>query len=370
MFKLNKRPVIVIGLIFLLSVTQINTSFANEIEVTLDIFSEIESARVFFLRDFDLMQFGEGGLLFRISMKNSGQSDKEIIGKFSVVSGNLGPLLTGETRPFTLPVGTTFLTNLDLFSKESQFSLAHYTYESATDELRSLILQTGKLPADRYDFKWEATDVANEQNYDSKIESLIIDNPTSLDLISPGAEASFGDLPILFINLPYFRWESNAAKFQLTVCEKLDFNSTPEEVMQNTPRLQTTIENSKYFQYPAVGARLLEEGKTYYWQIVALIQTSAGKYEIPSEIWGFQLASLGNSILSAQQMQVVANLRNILGDSAVELLFGPNGELNGFEVTGVALFNGKRISLEEIAKLIEDIVAGKLKVKEMKVLDL
>jgi len=358
----------------LVMMIQLQVGHAGDISVNLELFPEIQNARMLFFRDFDIMQLGRGPLLFRLTMLNRSSQPKRIIGKFSVTSESLGPLLIGETSPFVLEPGNTYLTNRDLFSSQSTYALTTYSFESASEELRTIVLQTGRLPADKYHFKWEIYDAENPLNNASETATLTIDNPTSLNLISPGAPGTFGHLPILFTPLPYFQWESNALKFQLTVCEAI--SAAPEESMHYDPRLQVVIENTTAFQYPlaatsaAAIVRPLEEGKTYYWQIIALIETSSGVIEIPSEIWGFTVGDLSSGILNANQRQLVANLRAILGDKAVDLLFGPDGELYGFEITGVAFLNGKPISLEIINKLIEDILSGKLEVKDMRVEDL
>ena len=353
--------------IFILILIYYPVYASSEVQVTLELFPAMQNARMLFLSDFDLLQLGNGPLLFRISMINTSSGPKSLIGKFSVETANLGILFTGETKPFTLPVGTTFLTNQDLFTKQKEFSLSHYNFEDAADQLREAILQTGKLPTDRYDFKWEIFEVENNTNHDSKTESLFIDNPTRLDLISPGTEATSNFLPILFTTFPYFRWESNTAEFRLKVCEKLPHNRTPEDAMNNTPRLETKIINNNFFQYPSAGTWNLEEGKTYFWQVFATIKTASGSYEIPSEIWGFQIIDLSNPQLAESQEQIIKGLQDILGDDIIAELFGQEGELLGFQMTGVAYWNGKPVSIQKIMELIDEIREGKLEVKSYRV---
>jgi len=357
---------IVIG-IFIIAHTASPVLASGEIQVTLELFPEVQNARMLFLSDFDLLQLGTGPLMFRISMINSGNAAKTIIGRFSVETASLGTLFYGETHPFTLPQGTLYLTNHDLFSRQQTYSLSEYNFEAAADELRDIILQTGQLPADRYDFKWEIFDVNNNTNQDSKIESLFIDNPTRLDLISPGAEASGSYLPFLYTTFPYFRWESNATEFRLKVCEKLPHNHSPEDAMNNTPRLETTITGSTFFQYPSAGALNLEEGKTYFWQIFVTIATASGRVEVPSEIWGFQVVDLSNPQFAENQEQLLESLQDILGEGAITELFGPDGELQGFQITGVAFWNGKPITMQTILEIIDAIRDGKLQVESFRI---
>ena len=336
----------------------------DTITVELILFPNIdENVQVFFLSDFDLMELGTGPELFRIIIYNRGPA-KYVVGRFSIVSDNFGTLLSGQTKPFLLDSNWTVITNHELFSTSGDFALDNYSLEDAAAELRNLLLQTNKLPTDTYSFTWKILDTQN-QLLDDDTQPLTITNPTSLDLIAPGTEATSAELPIIFTAFPLFQWESDASDFILTVCERMDPGQSPEEVMNGEPRLRKEIEDENFCQYPASepGVWPLEEGKTYYWQVAAKIVSPGGPVELPGEIWGFTIADQGAVISNIEQMRTISNLRTILGDEIVEKLFGMSGELDGFTITGVVLLDGKRISLDDLTELIEKILSGEIKVK-------
>jgi hypothetical protein len=168
-------------------------------------------------------------------------------------------------------------------------------------------------------------------------------------LISPGAPVGGSECFAQFGLLPQFKWGSNADRFLITVCEAMPNNSSPEDVMQNEPRLQRQIQRgldffgSPSFMYPS-GGLPLEYGKTYYWQILAMIDAPSGEIRLPSEIWCFQISALGNpgSEIMLQQ------LLSLLSSGDFEALFRDGGPLQGFRPTGAASLNGRRLSLNEL----------------------
>lgn len=342
-------------------------ALCQNISVELILLPNIQHSQVFFVSDFDLMQLGAGPELFQIIVNNGGPA-KEVFGRFSIVTDNFGMLLTGKTKPFMLATGATIITNRELFSANSIYALDDYSLEAAASELRSILLRTGKLPSDTYNFTWEIYDSQTGQLEASATEPLIITNPTHLDLIAPGMDASVSSHTILFTTTPMFQWESNAADFILTVCEKLYPDQTPEEVMTGRPRLRLRLKNQTFAMYPYSTnpgdiVLPLEERKTYYWQVKLIVPTSSGAIELGSEIWGFTVANPADIIANIEHMRVLNDLRAILGDAMVDLLFGASGELEGFHITGVFLFNGKRISLEGLKALVKKVLSEEIKVK-------
>jgi hypothetical protein len=141
----------------------------------------------------------------------------------------------------------------------------------------------------------------------------------------------------------------------MTVCEVLPNNSSPEDVMQNEPRLQRLIQRGVDFIgspsliYPS-GALPLQFGKTYYWQVQAIISSPSGEVRLPSEIWCFQISSINNPGGSA----LIQQLLNLLGSSDLEALFAEGGPLQGFKPTGVASINGRRIELAALLNMLRN----------------
>jgi hypothetical protein len=159
--------------------------------------------------------------------------------------------------------------------------------------------------------------------------------------------------------LPQFKWDSNADRFLITVCEVMPTNSSPEDVMQNQPRLQKMLcrgslrgqdlqcqeffDGSPAFIYPP-GELPLEYGKTYYWQVQALLDVPSGEMRLPSEIWCFQISAIGDPGTEILLQQLLS----LLNSGDFEALFREGGPLHGFRLTGAAALNGRRLNLTEL----------------------
>lgn len=344
-----------------------NISFA---QITIESGLVNNDISVFFINDFDFTQSGNSPLLFWVEITNAYPDSQLVSLKLSIsynslASGEIEELASGETEPFNLPPSPPPLRidNQNMFSQASKYKLKDYNInKDAADELLNAILASGKLPSGTYEFHLEIINAnTGNVNNDDTIE-LEISNPTTLDLISPGELASSSEPPEIYTTLPLFQWESDASQFRFTVCEKLSTNNSPEDVMDNEPRIEKIIETTT-FQYPSTGAFTLEEGKTYFWQVVAITQSSSGPIEMESEIWGFKIANFSSGATSAYHMQIVNILKSILGDDVVDNLFTENGELANFTSTGVILKNGVSISMEELNALIQEMLTGKVKIK-------
>jgi hypothetical protein len=222
--------------------------------------------------------------------------------------------------------------------------------DTAIQALTDAILRTGRLPYGVYVFTvriFNAGQPGVEEFRDDA--QLIITGLTSLDLISPGAPVGGGECMQQFGLLPQFKWSSNAERFLITVCEVSPTNSSPEDVLQNEPRLQRIVQRgvdflgSPSFIYPS-GGLPLQFGKTYYWQVHALIASPSGETRLPSEIWCFQI----NSIDNPGGSMVIQQLLNLLGSSDLEALFAEGGPLYNYKPTGAVSMNGRSIELSEL----------------------
>jgi len=329
-----------------------------------------EDIQVFFLSDFDLTGTGASPLIFWVRLENQTGVGRDVSLSLTIESQNYGIIAEGTTEPFTLgPNEIEEITNQNLFSQVGRYKLQNYSIEDAVaEDLKNIILQTGKLPSDTYIFRLTVQDAADPSISDTEEIVLNITNPTTLDLISPGARVDGGELPEIYTTLPQFQWNSNASRFEITICEKLPTNTSPEDVMNNTPRFQHILPDPPEFpdplslQYPSTGAWPLEEGKTYYWQVKALITTSSGTVELESEIWGFKIGNLTRGALAPEMLRILSILRDLLGDEVIDGLLGEGGELEGFRPTGVVLEDGRRITLEELTTLIEKLRRGELQI--------
>ena len=322
-----------------------------------------QDVQMFFMNDLDLNNPGNNPLLFWVRIRNDAKERRVTI-SLKIVSKNYGLLAEGVSTPFVLKPDTLIeLDNRKLAQGQGPFELKDYTLnEENVAKLRDAILSTGLLPSDHYSFVLKIQDVKEPSAEHETDIALDITNPTVVDLMSPGVPVgSSQPLPTVYTHQPQFVWNSNASTFVLTVCEKMASNSSPEEVMENVPRYQGTVRGHS-FLYPASGAYPLEEGKTYYWQLEARVETSRGPRTLKSEIWGFKIARSE----SPGQQFAEEQIQMFLQSRQLRSLFNAS-TLQGCKPTGVVFINGRPVSMEDVQMILQKIESGQYKVLSVEV---
>ncbi len=329
--------------------------------------------QTFMLSDFNFSGRGTSASeLFTLRVSNHSGVPQECDLYIHIYAINMGTLATGHTDPFTIEPAPNdiFISNRNLFSAAQQFSLQDYQINAAGNDLKSAILTTGRLPSDTYIFHFELRQ-AGVLLAENDIR-FILNNPSTLDLIAPGIYANSEDEGLVYSAYPLFRWESDISTFKLVIAEQLPDamdGMSPEEIMQQriifeeTLSVQSnmlgsetavgTVLPSNMFQYPVGGARLLEAGKIYFWQLTGFVKSSGGPVEIPSEIWKFKIvgAESGQNLTPLQQ-QILNLVRELDGS-----LLQPGGDLNGFIPTEIVTKNGVVLKeadiVDELAKIVD-----------------
>ena len=355
-----------ISLLFLFLLLVSPTFAQGNIRVTLETY--LPEGGIMYLSDLGLTDVTHAPLLFSLTIENTYPVEKEIIINFGIRRAE-EILIDGETKPFPI-VGSTggspgriYLTNQNIFADGMEYSLQNIDITDATSSLTDAILATGKLPSGLYVFYVRIYDASDHSLIAEDSKSLSFGAPTLLDLVFPGAPANSGDLPEIYTKMPLFQWDSDASKFQITVCEKLTSNTDPQDVMRNEPRLQRIVENAKFYQYPA-DAWELQDGKTYFWQVIALIPSSGGETRLESEIWGFRVADMSGGSSSAEHQQLMSLLQSMFDSQNFAALFGEGGPLEGYQFTGAAVINGTTISMQDLTNLLNDLLQGKIEVTD------
>jgi len=330
----------------------------------------VTNASVITLSDFNITGSGSSVELFRVTLTAIPQAEVTVSFTFESAKYN-ATIIEAKTKPFIL-VGSRTFTNRD-FGSTTTFADVKMDYinfnTNLTSELQNTILRTGRLPNDTYRFNLRLEQVNNPTNNDNQILTLDISNPTTLSLVSPGGVAGSGDCYELYTTLPLFQWDSNADRFQITICEQLPTNSTPEDIMQNQPRVQMTLVSGIHFNgkpsflYPASGVLPLQEGHTYYWQVNGFVDSPSGEVSLPSEIWCFKVASLGNPGTGLLAQQLLNALTNALGGGDFDALFAAGGPLEGYSPTGVMMIDGKQVDMAALMALLNQLKTGSRKVK-------
>ncbi len=313
-----------------------------QLSLSLQLTPELQNAQILRVSDFNITGSGSVSKLFDLRITNTGAPTVVTL-RFQLTSDRFGGavIVDAFSQQFNIPTGTRTLTYQDL----TLGGRIEYDAESLK-ELTDTILKIGRLPTGIYTFTVIAEGPSVRASDDQQI---VVSNPTTLDLISPGAPVGGSECFAQFGLLPQFKWDSNADRFLITVCEAMPSNSSPEDVMQNVPRLQQQVQRgvdffgSPSFIYPS-GGLPLEYGKTYYWQILAMIDAPSGEVRLPSEIWCFQISALGNPGGEIMLQQLLS----LLSSGDFDALFRAGGPLHGFKPTGAASLNGRRLSLNEL----------------------
>jgi len=350
--------------------------------------------RLFFLSDFNFTgRSRTTAEFFSVTMTNTSASAQSCCLHLRIDKRSgalLEPLASGTTDPFPLSAGQVIrVTNVNLFSQARQFSLNDYAIESGGETVRDRVLSTGKLPSGIYRFTFQIQPCGGGSfpSSDSYIE-IDVSNPSSLDLIGPGAPAGRG-IPGLSPSLfPMFRWSSNLERFRLTIAEKLaDVHdaASPAEIIQDRIRFQRNLtldparsgsrsaDGSEFiattsYLYPSADAWPLEPGKTYYWQVTGLAAAPGEEIGLTSEIWAFTIQDGGSSATAAEVS--LAGLLSTLRPAAGEPLSAytaRGGELDGYTLTGRFWLNGRWITREELQEILLKLSTGEYKIIETRV---
>jgi hypothetical protein len=324
----------------------------GQLNLNLLLTPELQNAQILRVSDFNITGSGSVSQLFTLEITNcSGVPINNATLNFELVSDRspATPIVTAIFAPFVIPPTCPPTQPFRLTYQDIKRAGSIDYDAEAVQELNDTILRTGRLPSGTYTFTVIVSDVQRPNVQASDRETIQISNPTTLDLIFPGAPVGGSECFAQFGLLPQFKWDSNADRFLITVCEAMPTNSSPEDVMQNEPRLQRLVQrDSDFFGSPSFiyppGGLPLEYGKTYYWQVQAMIDAPSGEVRLPSEIWCFQISAIGDPGAEIMLQQLLS----LLNSGDFEALFREGGPLHGFRLTGAAALNGRRMNLTEL----------------------
>lgn len=311
--------------------------------------------------------------------------------------------LTVLTEPFDLD-GRIRIRNTDLDLNTTSFTYVDgrtvpieiASYEAIDidemETMKSLIMQTGRLPDGSYRFSLVVREPNNGPELDSWGRSIISAHPISLELISPGGPFAEIQNQTIMTTYPFFQWQSDPCpicSYRIRVARFIpDEHSSAEDAIEDQTVLPIEQALGWYpekdmdgkflsttsLQYPQSGAVDLEPGNIYVWQVQKIIPTTVGDETINSVIYAFMIEEQ-----QAGYDPIKETVRTVLGDERYEQLYGIGGELMGFigdeesisisgniNVGGVELEAGNIDvnALLQIARLIEQ---GEISVVESEV---
>ena len=306
----------------------------------------------------------------------------------SEYSTSLKPLTNGKFS-LTPPVNDIFLpsqisfrnTDLNLDTQylpggvHFNFNQSDYNIEITDTEITDLtemIMSMGRIPNGMYSFSFKVCEVDDDNQEGICSESLIrnieIFVPSYLELIMPGSSEISDTLSnIVYSSYPVFQWNSDYCSncnYSIRISE---FNSQNHsslfEAIEDVSILPATgsgyynISNSlNIFQYPESGVESLVQGKKYVWQILRSFETTNGVNEVLSQIFIFKMqdATQMQTYSSSSYDVVLDNIKELIGESMFNQLFGEDGELYNYNsVSSTITVNGEEFSNNYIIELIE-----------------
>ncbi len=312
--------------------------------------------------------------LFTVVIRNTSVIAREVSLKVTLRIGNLAALqLSGNTlawaqsQPFTLEaLEELHVSNRDLGKEGSRFSIDSGKSgfdETTGEELQDLILQSGLLPSGTFIFDVAILDESDQPIPGASFtHSIIVSNPSRVDLVGPGTEFG-GSLPVIATDTPQFFWSTDASATGLTLrfrirVAKVEGAASAEEAMQGYATWEKIVENQTTEIYPSsIEAIALEAGQTYAWQVERLVETSSGTHELQSDIFWFMLENPSAGFVGVGIEEEVSTMIALVQD-----LQGLSSELEGYQPTGMVLVDGKPTDLNALRNLFEQVLSGQIQI--------
>ncbi len=368
--------------------------FAQSVFIDLQLVNP--GAQIFNVGDLDFLETGATTNYFIILLQNTGTQTFRLKLQARILANGV-QIALGQSNAFDLPPGAFNLTSQQLATGSAlvnsqrvklDFDQANIDFDAVTD-LQNDVLSTGFLPAGEYRFELMAFEVDAAGNpvsggntFEDPIEdnnTLIITNPTTLEPLFPGRSVGESMIVEIATTFPFFQWYSdanpNSATYNIYVYEKFPEDESVQDVLNHPAILEIQGYKENSFQYPTdpspmlssgatVGlARLLENGKTYYWFVESVIPTGTNSIVLRSDVYRFKVADFTQAV--DQSPQIIAFLRQILGpgnEAILEQLLE-----QGFEPDGKITLNGSPLEINELLQLLTQVLQGKIKLETVNV---
>ncbi len=186
---------------------------------------------------------------------------------------------------------------------------------------------------------------------------ITIVKPESFTIVSPRDEEQIGGTN------PFFQWTSQGCDdYYLRICEYNPLlHSSFDDAINSESSLPYpdnqdfySLGSASTFQYSDQVGRSLEIGKTYVWQVKKICHSNSADKEMYSIVSSFSILDSGGQTETPCQQQ----LRNVLGDSQYNILFGANGPLEGYGVCAEITLDGATVSPTIFAALLVQLMNG------------
>jgi hypothetical protein len=234
--------------------------------------------------------------------------------------------------------GTRTLTNIDLRAPE--FRAPVDLDEQARERFEETGLPSGSVPAGSYEFFVEITTADGQTVLGNDDERLLLTNPSTVESLMPSDGES------VLTSYPLFQWRGDAAKWRIAVFQRLPGQSGLEETAAGVPHLTAEVTGQSY-QYPAAGARTLQQGETYVWYVEGFQPSLGGnEHSFRSTLRSFTVSGGSPAITRS----LLDDLEQALGPRYQGLIDQLRSE--GFSPSGTIRLNGTPISITELMGIL------------------
>ena len=247
--------------------------------------------------------------------------------------------------------------------------------------LISSIMQTGQLADGEYRFELKLFSGQSEYDIslsDQDSKSIIVESRTGVNLESPGGILADTLFNMVYTTYPIFNWNKGNCRNCHTFIRVAEFKSGYHSSMEEAIRDERVVpfnqsddwmklEDVSTYQYPISGARPLEYGKTYVWQIKTEVPTTSGMEEEVSAIYAFKVANPSQSTKLNTGSVARQQLRQALGDDQYNALFGPDGPLVGHNPSGNIYLNNSNINEKTLNQILSRLAKNEITVKSVTV---
>lgn len=254
---------------------------------------------------------------------------------------------------------------------------------SQFDAILSSVITSGKLADGEYTFNVKLFSGPNPNNLsltDEVNKVINIRTPVSISLESPGGALQDTVSNTIYTTYPIFNWHSEScqgcenhirvAVFNPSVHSSID--EAIEDDMSlpfNTGGGWEPIGSFNSFQYPLSGARPLEFGKVYVWQIRQTLLTTAGFEDLLSPVYVFKISDMSSPAGAEMVNPVVQILQQALGDAQFNQLMAAGQELDGYLPTGDYSINGVPVDESSVAFILNQIINHNVQIQSIQVED-
>jgi len=252
---------------------------------------------------------------------------------------------------------------------------------SEFESMISAVLTTGQLADGEYKFELNVYSGATPSDLslsDSRSKTIFVESSSGINLESPGGELADTLFNLVYSTYPIFNWNKGFCRnceTYIRVAEfKVGYHSSPEEAMGDERMLPfnqseswVKLDDVSTFQYPISGARSLNYGKIYLWQVKTSVPTTNGLEDQVSPIYAFKISNPSQASNSSSNSMMDQKLRQAMGDDQFNALFGPDSPLEEFKPTGKISLNNTTVDDATLIGILNQMAQKKVKINSVKI---